>query len=140
LRTAGPQIAAEIKAGGFSIENKVMQKITPFLWFNDNAEEAGKFYGSIFKNSKITQRVRYGGAMAGAAGRPKGLVMTVAFKLDGQEFVGLNGGPMFKFTEAVSFVVDCKTQREVDYFWERLSRGGKKSRCGWLKDKFGVSW
>jgi predicted 3-demethylubiquinone-9 3-methyltransferase (glyoxalase superfamily) len=78
--------------------------------------------------------------MAGAAGRPKGLVMTVAFKLDGQEFVGLNGGPMFKFTEAVSFVVDCKTQREVDYFWERLSRGGKKSRCGWLKDKFGVSW
>jgi predicted 3-demethylubiquinone-9 3-methyltransferase (glyoxalase superfamily) len=140
LRTAGPQIAAEIKAGGFSIENKVMQKITPFLWFNDNAEEAGKFYGSIFKNSKITKRVRYGGAMAGAAGRPKGLVMTVAFKLDGQEFVGLNGGPMFKFTEAVSFVVDCKTQREVDYFWERLSRGGKKSRCGWLKDKFGVSW
>jgi predicted 3-demethylubiquinone-9 3-methyltransferase (glyoxalase superfamily) len=113
-----------------------MQKITPFLWFNDNAEEAMKFYVSIFKNSKIVGVTRYGDAGPG----PKGTVMTANFQLDGQEFVALNGGPQFKFTEAISFVVNCETQDELDYFWEKLSAGGEKSRCGWLKDKFGLSW
>ena len=117
-----------------------MQKITPFLWFNDNAEEAVKFYASIFKDSKIGRIARYGEEAAQKTGRPKGSVMTVEFELEGQQFVGLNGGPMFKFTEAVSFVVNCETQEEVDYFWEKLSEGGEKSRCGWLTDKFGLSW
>jgi predicted 3-demethylubiquinone-9 3-methyltransferase (glyoxalase superfamily) len=117
-----------------------MQKITPFLWFNDNAEEAVKFYASIFKDSKIGRIARYGEEAAQKTGRPKGSVMTVEFELEGQQFVGLNGGPMFRFTEAVSFVVNCETQEEVDYFWEKLSEGGEKSRCGWLTDKFGLSW
>src|SRR6266487_4351894 len=118
-----------------------MQKITPFLWFNDNVEEAAIFYASIFKDSKIGRIARYGEEAAEKTGRPKGSVMTVEFELEGQQFVGLNGGPMFKFTEAISFVVNCETQEEVDYFWEKLSAGGgQESECGWLKDKFGLSW
>lgn len=117
-----------------------MQKISPCLWFDNQADEAAKFYTSIFKNSKIRGVTRYGAAGATVSGRPKGSVMTVSFELDGQEFTALNGGPIFKFTEAISFEVSCKTQKEVDYFWEKLSAGGKKSQCGWLKDKYGVSW
>ena len=117
-----------------------MPKITPFLWFNDQAEEAAKFYVSIFKNSKILCVTHYGEAAAKASGRPKGSVMTVQLLLDGQEFVALNGGPHFKFTEAISFFVNCQTQKELDQFWEKLSAGGEKSQCGWLKDKYGVSW
>src|SRR5437667_445090 len=117
-----------------------MQKITPFLWFEDKAEEAVSFYVSIFKNSKVANITRYGEEVAAVAGRPKGTVMTVAFDLEGQEFTALNGGPQFKFTEAISFVVNCKTQEEVDEFWEDLSAGGEKGQCGWLKDKYGVSW
>jgi predicted 3-demethylubiquinone-9 3-methyltransferase (glyoxalase superfamily) len=117
-----------------------MQNITPFLWFDDNAEEVVNFYISVFKNSRIVNVVRYGGAAAKASGRPKGSVMTVKFELDGQEFVALNGGPHFKFTEAISFVVNCKTQKEIDGLWEKLSTGGEKGQCGWLKDKYGVSW
>jgi len=113
-----------------------MQKITPFLWFDNNAEEAANFYVSIFKNSKVLNISRYGDAGPG----PKGTVLTVAFELDGQKFIALNGGPQFKFTEAVSFVVNCETQEEIDYFWEKLSAGGEKSQCGWLKDKYGLSW
>ncbi len=115
-----------------------MQKITPFLWFDDKAEEAAKFYTSIFKNSKITSITRYGEEGAKAAGRPKGSVMTVVFELEGQEFVALNGGPVFTFSQAISFVVSCKTQKEVDELWEKLSAGGEKGQCGWLKDKYGV--
>ena len=110
--------------------------ITPFLWFNDKAEEAMNFYVSIFKDSKILSVARYGEAGPG----PKGTVMTAKFQLDGQEFVALNGGPHFKFTEAISFVIDCETQEEVDEYWERLSEGGAESQCGWLKDKYGLSW
>jgi predicted 3-demethylubiquinone-9 3-methyltransferase (glyoxalase superfamily) len=113
-----------------------MQKITPFLWFDGKAEEAANFYCSIFKESRILSVARYGDAGPG----PKGAVMTAKFELEGQEFLALNGGPMFKFTEAISFLVNCETQEEVDELWERLSQGGEKSRCGWLKDKFGVSW
>jgi predicted 3-demethylubiquinone-9 3-methyltransferase (glyoxalase superfamily) len=113
-----------------------MTKITPFLWFDTQAEEAARFYVSIFKNSKIVSVARYGDAGPG----PKGSVMTVAFELDGQPFIALNGGPHFKFTEAISFSVDCKTQQEVDEFWGKLSAGGEESQCGWLKDKFGLSW
>jgi len=113
-----------------------MQKITPFLWFDNNAEEAVNFYVSIFKNSKVLRVARYGDAGPG----PKGTVMTANFQLNGQEFVALNGGPHFKFTEAISFVVNCETQQEVDEFWEKLSEGGEESRCGWLKDKYGLSW
>jgi len=113
-----------------------MQKVTPFLWFDKNAEEAANFYVSVFKNSKVLNIARYPEVGPG----PKGSVMTVDFELDGQEFVALNGGPQFKFTEAVSFVVNCDTQEEVDYYWKRLSEGGAKSRCGWLKDKFGLGW
>jgi predicted 3-demethylubiquinone-9 3-methyltransferase (glyoxalase superfamily) len=114
-----------------------MQKITPFLWFDSEAEEAAKLYTSIFKNSKIVGTTRYGDAGPG----PKGSVMTVAFKLDGQDFVALNGGPQFDFTEAVSFQIDCQTQQEVDYFWQKLTEGGGNAgRCGWLKDRFGLSW
>ena len=116
------------------------QKITPFLWFDDKAEEAAKFYASIFRNSKVGGVARYGEAGAQASGRPKGSVMTVSFQLDGQEFVALNGGPHFKFTEAVSFVVNCETQAEVDELWQKLSAGGSEGRCGWLKDKYGMSW
>src|SRR5438128_4630997 len=117
-----------------------MQKITPFLWFNDDAEEAVKFYSSIFKNSKIRKIARYDKAGEKAAGQPAGSVMTIEFEIEGQEFIALNGGPHFKFTEAVSFVVSCKTQSEVDYYWKKLSAGGKGVQCGWLKDKFGLSW
>lgn len=113
-----------------------MQKIRPFLWFNDNAEEAMNFYLSIFKNSKAGTVSRYGDAGPG----PKGSVMSATFELDGQEFMALNGGPTYKFTPAISFFVNCETQQEVDELWERLSAGGKKDRCGWLQDKFGVSW
>ncbi|HWC19433.1 MAG TPA: VOC family protein [Terriglobales bacterium] len=113
-----------------------MQNITPFLWFNDQAEEAARFYTSILKNSKIIATTRYGEA----GPRPKGSVMTVVFELNGQQFIALNGGPQFKFTEAVSFVINCETQQEVDDLWEKLSAGGRKDRCGWLKDKFGLSW
>ena len=119
---------------------EITQKITPFLWFDDKAEEAAKFYTSIFKNSKIGNITRYDEEAAGPTGRPAGSVMTVDFQLGGQEFVALNGGPMFKFTEAISFVVNCENQEEVDYFWSKLSAGGEESRCGWLKDKFGLSW
>jgi len=119
---------------------KITQKITPFLWFDDKAEEAAKFYTSIFKNSEIGKMTRYDEEAAGPTGRPAGSVMTIEFELEGQEFVALNGGPMFKFTEAISFVVNCETQEEVDYFWSKLSAGGEESRCGWLRDKFGLSW
>jgi predicted 3-demethylubiquinone-9 3-methyltransferase (glyoxalase superfamily) len=119
---------------------KIAQKITPFLWFDDQAEEAAKFYISIFKNSKIGKITRYDEEAAGASGRPAGSVMTVDFELEGQKFVALNGGPVFKFTEALSFVVNCESQEEVDYFWKKLSVGGEESHCGWLKDKFGLSW
>ena len=117
-----------------------MKKITPFLWFDDKAEEAANFYVSLFKNSEIGNVSRYDEAGAKAAGRPTGSVMVIAFQLEGQNFVGLNGGPHFKFTEAVSFVVNCETQQEVDTFWEKLSEGGQESQCGWLKDKYGLSW
>ncbi|MGD0813431.1 MAG: VOC family protein [Verrucomicrobiota bacterium] len=117
-----------------------MQIITPFLWFDDNAEEAAKFYVSAFKNSKISEVIRYGKAAAIASGRPKGSVMTVKLQLEGQEFMALNGGPQFKFTEAISFVVKRNSQQELDELWEKLSAGGGKGRCGWLKDKYGVSW
>lgn len=113
-----------------------MQKITPFLWFDDNAEEAMNYYVSIFENSKIKNVARYGEAGPG----PKGTVMTGTFELDGQEFMALNGGPHFKFTEAISLFVNCETQEEVNELWEKLSEGGSKSQCGWLKDKFGLSW
>ena len=119
-----------------------MQKITPCLWFDDQAEEAAKFYTAIFHNSKIVNMTRYGEAGQEVHGRPAGTVMTVAFELDGQAFTALNGGPMFKFNEAISFQVSCETQEEVDYYWEKLSEGGdtKAQQCGWLKDKYGVSW
>ena len=113
-----------------------MQKITPFLWFDNQAEEAMNFYTSIFKNSRIVNTKRYGDAGPG----PKGSVMTGTFILDGQEFYALNGGPHFKFTEAISLFIKCETQEEVDLFWDKLSDGGQKSRCGWLKDRFGLSW
>lgn len=117
-----------------------MQKITPCLWFDNQAEEAVNYYVSIFKNSKIKSVSRYGEEGAKAAGRPKGSVMVMTFELDGQEFMALNGGPVFKFTEAISFIVNCETQEEVDRFWEKLSEGGEKGPCGWLKDKYGLSW
>jgi len=113
-----------------------MHKITPFLWFDDKAEEAMNFYVSIFKNSKTGTISRYGEG----APVPKGTVMTASFQLDGQDFMALNGGPLFKFTEAISFYVNCETQEEVDELWEKLSAGGQPGRCGWLKDKYGVSW
>jgi predicted 3-demethylubiquinone-9 3-methyltransferase (glyoxalase superfamily) len=113
-----------------------MQKITPFLWFDDKAEEAMNFYVSIFKNSKVGSISRYGAEGPG----PKGSVMTATFQLEGQEFMALNGGPLFKFSPAISFFVKCETQQEVDELWEKLSAGGEKQQCGWLKDKHGVSW
>ena len=113
-----------------------MQKITPFLWFDGNAEEAANFYISIFKNSKLGKISRYGDAGPG----PKGSAMSVTFQIEGQEFFALNGGPQFKFTPAISFFVNCETQQEVDDLWEKLSAGGRTDRCGWLQDKFGLSW
>jgi predicted 3-demethylubiquinone-9 3-methyltransferase (glyoxalase superfamily) len=117
-----------------------MQKITPFLWFDNQAEEAVNFYVGIFKKSRIVRTARYGEEGAEVSGRPKGSVMTVAFELEGQKFTALNGGPVFKFSQAISFVVDCKTQEEVDRLWAKLSEGGEIQQCGWLKDRYGVSW
>lgn len=113
-----------------------MQKITPCLWFDNNAEEAVNHYLSIFKNSKINKILRCGDAGPG----PKGSILTIAFQLEGQDFIALNGGPIFKFNEAISLSVDCKSQIEVDNLWGKLSEGGQESHCGWLKDKFGLSW
>jgi predicted 3-demethylubiquinone-9 3-methyltransferase (glyoxalase superfamily) len=113
-----------------------MQKITPFLWYNSNAEEAVELYTKAFKNSRVHTVTRNDKSGPG----PEGTVMTIAFELDGQSFLALNGGPMFSFTEAVSFVVSCENQQEIDHFWNTLSEGGEKQRCGWLKDKFGLSW
>jgi predicted 3-demethylubiquinone-9 3-methyltransferase (glyoxalase superfamily) len=113
-----------------------MQRITPFLWFDGKAEEAMTFYVSVFKNSKVGRVMRYGSAGPG----PKGKVMSVTFQLEGQEFFALNGGPHFTFTPAISFFVNCETQQEVDELWEKLSAGGEKQKCGWLKDKYGLSW
>jgi predicted 3-demethylubiquinone-9 3-methyltransferase (glyoxalase superfamily) len=113
-----------------------MHEITPFLWFDTEGEEAANFYASVFPNSKIVDVARYGSA----GPRPEGTVMTVSFELEGQKFVALNGGPEFKFNEAVSFVVSCKTQDEVDSFWSKLSEGGEEGPCGWLKDRYGLSW
>lgn len=119
-----------------------MPKITPFLWFDHKAEEAARFYASIFKNSKIGEVTRYSDQGGDPVGMPGGTVMTVSFQLEGQDFVALNGGPHYKFTEAISFVIHCESQQEVDYYWSRLSEGGdeKAQQCGWLKDKFGLSW
>jgi predicted 3-demethylubiquinone-9 3-methyltransferase (glyoxalase superfamily) len=119
-----------------------MQKITPCLWFDSNAEEAVNFYTSIFKNSKIGNISRYGEAGYEIHGKPAGTVMTIEFELNGQAFTALNAGPLFKFNEAISFQVSCESQEEVDYYWEKLSEGGDKKaqQCGWLKDKYGVSW
>jgi predicted 3-demethylubiquinone-9 3-methyltransferase (glyoxalase superfamily) len=117
-----------------------MQKITPFLWFDNQAEEAANFYTSIFPNSKIVTVTRYDEAGAKASGMPVGSAMTVAFELDGEPFTALNGGPIFKFTEAISFVVNCETQEEVDTLWGKLSAVPESEQCGWLKDKYGLSW
>lgn len=116
-----------------------MQKIHPCLWFDGNAEEAANFYTSIFKNSKVGTSSRYEDPN-NLGGQPVGSAMVVMFEINGQTFMGLNGGPQFKFNEAVSFVVNCESQEEVDYYWEKLSAGGQPHRCGWLKDKFGLSW
>jgi len=114
-----------------------MQKISPFLWFDGNAEEAADFYVSLFKGSKILNIARYGEAGPG----PAGAVMVVNFQIEGQDFIALNGGPLFKFTEAISFVINCQTQEEVDHYWNKLTAGGgQESQCGWLKDKYGLSW
>jgi predicted 3-demethylubiquinone-9 3-methyltransferase (glyoxalase superfamily) len=114
-----------------------MQKVTPFLWFDNQAEEAAKFYVSVFRDSKMGAITRYGEGMP----LPKGAVMTVAFEIEGQQFTALNGGPQFKFTEAVSFVVNCDTQKEIDHYWDKLtSGGGREVECGWLRDKYGLSW
>src|ERR1700691_5019619 len=113
-----------------------MQKITPFLWFNNKAEEAAKFYVSIFKKSKLGQISRYGDEFPGK----KGKAMTVSFKLEGQDFIALNGDAEFQFTPAISFFVRCKTQKEVDHFWNKLSKGGKEIQCGWVTDRFGITW
>lgn len=117
-----------------------MQKITPFLWFDNQAEDAMNFYVSVFRNSKVLSVQRYGTEAAAASGRPEGSVMTASFVLDGQEFVALNGGPVYKITPAISFVVNCETQQEVDDMWTTLTAGGEEVQCGWLTDKFGVSW
>jgi len=120
-----------------------VQKITPFLWFDGRAEDAAKFYTSIFKGSKIGRILRYGEetAKVSESGQPAGSVLTIEFEIEGQQFVALNGGPQFRFNESISFVINCETQKEVDYFWEKLTAdGGEESACGWLKDKFGVSW
>jgi predicted 3-demethylubiquinone-9 3-methyltransferase (glyoxalase superfamily) len=119
---------------------KNLQKITPTLWFDNQAEEAANFYVSIFKNAKIGNITRYGEAAAEISGKPKGSVMTITFQIEGQEFTALNGGPQFKFTEAISLLVNCDTQQEVNELWEKLSQDGEEGPCGWLKDKYGVSW
>jgi predicted 3-demethylubiquinone-9 3-methyltransferase (glyoxalase superfamily) len=117
-------------------DSTLMQKITPFLWFDTQAEEAANYYVSIFANSRILMVARYGEAGPG----PKGTVMTVSFEINGQQFTAINGGPQFTFSEAISFVVSCETQAEIDALWGKLSAGGKESRCGWLKDRYGLSW
>ena len=118
-----------------------MQKITPFLWFDNNAEEAVNFYTSVFKDSKIKNTACYSESGSEVSGMKKGSVMTISFEINGQEFVALNGGPVFKINSAISFVINCKDQKEVDYYWDKLtSNGGKEVQCGWLEDKFGVSW
>jgi predicted 3-demethylubiquinone-9 3-methyltransferase (glyoxalase superfamily) len=117
-----------------------MQKITPCLWFDSQAEEAAKFYVSLFENSRIGNITRYGEAGSQASGQRKGSVMTVSFQLDGQDFTALNGGPHFKFNEAISLMINCETQEEVDDLWERLSKGGEILECGWVKDKYGLAW
>src|SRR5262249_17841098 len=124
------------RLNNYKTKRNYMQKITTFLWFSDNAEEAVNFYVSVFKNSKITSISRCGDKGPG----PKGSVMTASFQLEGQDFIALNGGPMFSFTPAISLFVNCETQQEVDELWEKLSAGGEKQRCGWLKDKYGLSW
>jgi len=123
-------------------QESTMRKITPFLWFDSQAEEAARFYTSIFRDSKILNVSRYSDAGAEVSGRPAGSAMTVSFQIEGQAFVALNGGPAFKFNESISFVVNCETQDEIDELWEKLSEGGdeKAQQCGWLKDKYGVSW
>jgi predicted 3-demethylubiquinone-9 3-methyltransferase (glyoxalase superfamily) len=117
-----------------------MTRIRPCLWFDDRAEEAASFYTSVFPRSKVTDVARYGPSAAKASGRPEGSVMTVGFELDGQPFLALNGGPAFQFSEAISLMVDCEDQKEIDGYWESLSRGGEEGPCGWLKDRFGLSW
>ena len=117
-----------------------MKKITPFLWFDNKAEEAARYYTRIFKNSKVKDVARYDEVSAAASGRAAGSVMTVSFTLNGQEFTALNGGPLFEFTPAISFVVNCDTQKEIDWLWKKLSEGGRQEVCGWLKDRYGVSW
>lgn len=117
-----------------------MQKITPHLWYDDQAEEAANLYVSIFKKSKILDVMRYPGATEEVSGKPKGSVMTVTFELEGQKFIALNGGPQFKFNESISFMVLCENQEEVNYFWEKLTAGGEEGPCGWLKDKYALSW
>jgi predicted 3-demethylubiquinone-9 3-methyltransferase (glyoxalase superfamily) len=118
-----------------------MQKITPFLWFDGQAEDVANFYTSVFKNSKIDRIFRHSEETAEKLDHPVGSVLTIEFEIEGQKFVALNGGPLFKFNESISFVINCETQEEVDYFWEKLTaNGGEESQCGWLKDKFGVSW
>ncbi len=129
-------VALQSQSSPQASQNQLAQKITPFLWFDTQAEEAANFYVSIFKNSKIKTISRYGDAGPG----PKGSVMVVSFQLEGQDFSALNGGPVFRFTPAISFLVSCETQVEVNHFWEKLSAGGRKDRCGWLQDKFGLSW
>jgi len=120
----------------------IAQRITPFLWFDDQAEQAVAFYTTVFENSRVLATTRYTKEAEQAAGRPAGTVMTVAFELDGQEFTALNGGPIFKFNEAISLVVHCRSQKEIDHYWNRLSEGGdpQAQQCGWLKDRFGLSW
>ncbi len=140
-RNTKTQIAAEPRTQEVAFqEGTYTQKFTPCLWFDNQAEAAVNFYTSIFENSRITHIARYGDAGAQGSGRPKGSVMTVAFQLDGQEFLALNGGPYFTFTPAISFIVNCETQEEIDDLWEKLSEGGETQQCGWLKDKYGVSW
>lgn len=117
-----------------------MQKIVPFLWFDNQSEEAARFYTGIFPNSKIVNIAYYGEAGAEVSGKPKGSVMTVEFQIEGQTYVALNGGPEFTFSPAISFSVNCETQEEIDYLWEKLSEGGETIQCGWLTDKYGVSW
>jgi predicted 3-demethylubiquinone-9 3-methyltransferase (glyoxalase superfamily) len=143
LLLAGSVIAnGKLQSPSLREEEQHMQRISPFLWFDTQAEEAATFYTSVFKNSRITGVTRYDETAAKTAGREAGSAMTVAFQLDGQPFVALNGGPHFQFSEAVSFVVNCETQKEVDYYWEKLSEGGDPNaqQCGWLKDKYGLSW
>lgn len=124
----------------YLIVNVCMPKISPFLWFDTQAEEAANFYVSVFKNAKITSTARYDENGAKVSGRPAGSVMTIGFELDGQPFTALNGGPIFQFSQAISFVIDCHSQEEVDWFWEKLGDGGEYQPCGWLKDKFGIAW